>query len=342
VTTETLKNRAIIYTLAGLILAGVIAYGIWLTAPSTAIYISIGWFVIVMALLLWGNRFLNSKFDKILPWKRWGNFRFFTLLFIGLVYLLIVINVTYILLKVAMTADPPTHGQIMVTNVLGACIFIPIFSISFSLHFLKHWRKSELEAEKIQKANIRTQLNSLKTQLDPHFLFNNLNILSALIDQDTKKSKTFIENFAEVYRSLLRSKSDDLITLKEELEFIDAYIFLIRTRFENHVQFTVNINPSSQGRMLPPLTLQLLIENAIKHNSIDEKNPLAIHLLQMNEDYIIVSNSLNEARVKDNRKGSGLDNIRERYAYFTDKAIRIVKTSSHFEVHIPLLDIEQH
>jgi sensor histidine kinase YesM len=342
VTTETLKNRTVIYTLAALILAGIAAYGFWLTQPSTAVYISVGWFVLVGVLLWWGNRFLNSKFDKILPWKRWGNFRFFILLLIGLIYLLVVINLTYILLKVLMTTDPPTPGQMVVTNVFGACIFIPVFSIYFSLHFLKHWRKSELEAEKIQKANIRTQLNSLKTQLDPHFLFNNLNILSALIDQDPKKSKTFIENFAEVYRSLLRSKSDDLITLKEELEFIDAYIFLILTRFEDHVQFTVNLNPSSESRMLPPLTLQLLIENAIKHNTIDEKNPLTIHVLQMDEDYIIVSNSLNETRVKDDRKGSGLDNIRERYAYFTDKAIRIAKTSSHFEVHIPLLDIEQH
>lgn len=341
-TTEALKNRTTIISLAAIILAGIGAYGFWLTQPSTAVYISVGWFLLVALLLWWGNRFINSRFDKILPWKRWGNFRFFILLLIGLLYLLIVINLTYVLLKVSMTTDPPTPGQMVVTNVLGACIFIPVFSIYFSLHFLKHWRKSELEAEKIQKANIRAQLNSLKSQLDPHFLFNNLNILSALIDQDQKKSRTFIENFAGVYRSLLRSKSDDLISLKEELDFIDAYIYLIKTRFENHVQFTININPSSHGRMLPPLTLQLLVENAIKHNAIDEKNPLAIQLLQMDDDYIIVSNSLNESRIKDDRKGSGLNNIRERYAYFTDQKIRIVKTSSHFEVHIPLLDIEQH
>jgi LytS/YehU family sensor histidine kinase len=251
-------------------------------------------------------------------------------------------NLSYLGLKLMLTTDPPTIEQMIVTNVYGAFIFIPVFSIYFSLHFLKHWRKSELETEKIQKENMRTQLNLLKSQLDPHFLFNNLNILSALMDTDISRSKKFIDKFAEVYRVLLQSKtSDDLVSLTEELSFIDAYMYLIRTRFDDNIQFTQDLKPSGKARMIPPLTLQLLIENAIKHNIVEESTPLAIQLLQIEDDYLIVSNTLNEKGVIENRKGSGLVNIQERYAYFTDKPVKINKTTSHFEVHIPLLEIER-
>lgn len=333
------NRRTLILTILGTLFVGALTYFAVTQQLSTTFYITAGWFLIVALLLWWGNRFINSTFDRILPWKKWGNLRFFILLLIGLFYLLIVVNVTYVLLKVMMTTNPPTPGQMLVTNVFGAAIFIPLFSIYFSLHFLRHWRKSELESERIQKENIKTQLNVLRSQLDPHFLFNNLNILNALIDTDPVRSKAFLEKLSDVYRALLKSKSDDLIPLSEELLFIDAYIYLLKTRFGNHLQFTINLQ-TGHGRMIPPLTLQLLIENAIKHNTIDERHPLAIHLLQMESDYIIVSNSLNEKKINEGRQGSGLQNIRDRYAYFTSKEIKISKSPSHFEVHIPLLDIE--
>jgi hypothetical protein len=340
--TSPLKTRRLSYLLLTLLLAGGIVAWAWYTQPSTVFYLTAGWLVTVAVLLWWGNRQLTLRFDKLLPWSRWGNLRFFIHLTLGLIYLLVLMNLSYLALKLMLTTDPPTIGQILTTNLWGAVIFIPVFSIYFSLHFLKHWRRSELAAEKIQKENMRSQLNSLKSQLDPHFLFNNLNILSALIDSDPQRSKKFVDKFAEVYRALLQSKAtDDLILLTEELEFIDAYMYLIRTRFDNNIQFTRNLKPGFQTRMIPPLTLQMLIENAIKHNVIHEGSPLTIHLLQLDDDYLMVSNSLNEKNEKEERRGSGLLNIQNRYAYFTDKPVRILKTDSHFEVHIPLLEIEQ-
>jgi hypothetical protein len=341
--TSPLKIRRPSYRVLALLGAfSIIIAWAWYTQPSTVFYLTAGWLVTVAVLLWWGNRQLTLRFDKLLPWSRWGNLRFFIHLTLGLLYLLVLMNLSYLALKLMLTTDPPTVGQILTTNLWGAVIFIPVFSIYFSLHFLKHWRRSELAAEKIQKENMRSQLNSLKSQLDPHFLFNNLNILSALIDSDPQRSKKFVDKFAEVYRALLQSKaSDDLILLSEELEFIDAYMYLIRTRFDNNIQFTRNLKPGFQTRMIPPLTLQLLIENAIKHNLIHDGSPLTIHLLQIEDDYLMISNSLNEKNEKQERKGSGLLNIQNRYAYFTDKPVRILKTDSHFEVHIPLLEIEQ-
>lgn len=337
-----LKKRSVIYLIALLLVISGVIFWLWKIQPGNAVYLTGGW-LITVAILLWaGNRQLTMRLDKRLPWNRWGNFRFFVHLLLGLFYLLALMNLSYLVLKLALTIDPPTTDQLIVTNVYGAFIFIPVFSIYFSLHFLRHWRKSELETEKIQKENMRSQLSSLKRQLDPHFLFNNLNILSALIDTDPHRSKKFVEKFAEVYRALLQSKiSDDLVPLSDELEFIDAYMYLIRTRFEENIQFTINLMPGQKMRMIPPLTVQMLIENAIKHNLIRENAPLAIHLLQIEQDYLIVSNSLNEKSQKDERSGSGLLNIKNRYAYFTDKPVRINKSDTHFEVHVPLLDIEQ-
>lgn len=335
-----MKTRSILFTgFALLVIIALVVWG-WLGQPPPALSISVGWFLIISILLWWGNRFLTLRLDRMLPWNRWGNLRFFIHLLLGLTYLLLLVNLTYVVLKVTLTTDPPTHEQIIVTNVYGAFIFIPVFSIYFSLHFLRHWRKSELAVERYQKENIRSQLESLKDHLDPHFLFNNLNILSALIDKDPLRSKLFMDKFADVYRFLLRTKSDDLIPLSEELEFIGSYIYLIRTRFDDNIQFTVNLQQGQTQKMVPPLTLQMLVENAIKHNLILESMPLAIQLLQLDDDYLIVSNTLNENKQTSDRKGSGLENIKNRYAHFTEKPVKVIKSNTHFEVHIPLLEIE--
>ncbi len=313
---------------------------IW-TAPPTTFYLTAGWILIIALLLWWGNRKLTSALDRLMPWSRSGSFRLFVQLSSGLLYLLVLINITYLVLKLVLTTDPPTIEQVIVTNVFGAFIFIPTFCIYFSIHFLKHWRLSVLEKEKMQKEQIRSQLISLRNQLDPHFLFNNLNILSALIDKDPGRSKRFLEKFSDVYRSLLRSKSEDLIKLTEELEFIEAYIFLMRTRFDDQIQFTKNLQPGHASRMIPPLTLQILVENAVKHNTINETTPLTIHLLQLDDDYLMVSNTLSHTPNDIAGHGSGLINIQNRYAYFTGKPVRIIRTDTHFEVHIPLLEIDR-
>jgi hypothetical protein len=307
--------------------------------PGPIFYFTTGW-LIVIALLLWfGNRQLTLRLDRTLPWSRYGNWRFFIQLLLGLAYLLLLVNGIYYAIKVFLTDDPPTREQFTVMNVWGAAIFIPAFSLYFSLHFLRHWRESELEVAKSQKESMRSQLDSLKNHLDPHFLFNNLNILSSLIDKDSAISKRFIEKFAEVYRALLNTKSDDLIPVYEELSFIESYMYLIHIRFENHIRFIVNLESNARSKMIPPLTLQMLIENAIKHNLITDARPLTIEVLA-NETHLLVRNSLflKPAAPSENH-GSGLKNIEQRYAHFTDLKVEIRQSEDHFEVLIPLLEV---
>ncbi|MEI9919318.1 MAG: histidine kinase [Bacteroidota bacterium] len=295
------------------------------------LYFSIAWLALISFLLWIGNRFLTKRLDKTMPWSRWGNVRFFTQLLSGLAYLLLLINGTYYAIKTPLTGNPPTIEQSIVANAWGIMIFVPVFSIYFSLHFLRHWRKTELEMFRYQRETIRSQLDSLKNHLDPHFLFNNLNILASLIDKDKNASKEFIHKFAEVYRSILKSKADDLILVSEEMSFIESYIYLIKTRFEENIVF--NISVKSYNKMLPPLTIQMLVENAIKHNVA----PLVINITEEG-DYLIVSNSLN--RTHSESPGTGLSNIRKRYAHFTDKPVEVIEENKLFIVRIPLLEIE--
>ncbi|MEJ0031423.1 MAG: histidine kinase [Bacteroidota bacterium] len=296
------------------------------------IYFSIGWLALISFLLWIGNRLLTKRLDKAMSWSRWGNVRFFTQLLSGLSYLLLLINGTYYAIKTPLTGNPPTLEQLIVANAWGIVIFVPVFSIYFSLHFLRHWRSTELEMIRYQRETIRSQLDSLKNHLDPHFLFNNLNILASLIDKDKNASKEFIHKFAEVYRSILKNKADDLILVSEEMSFIESYIYLIKTRFEENIQF--NIDVRSNDKMVPPLTIQMLVENAIKHNIA----PLVINITE-DGDYLIVSNSLN--RLASDSHGTGLSNVRKRYAHFTDKPVEVIEENKLFIVRIPLLEIEQ-
>ncbi|MBL6448353.1 histidine kinase [Fulvivirga sp. 29W222] len=308
---------------------------------DSALYFTGTWVVVVLVLLWFGNKLITIQLDKHFPWLSYGNRRFFTHLLLGIIYSLIIINLAYLTFKAMFTSNPPTGEQFIVMNVYGLIMFIPVFSIYFSLHFLQHWKKSALNAEKFKKENIRTQLESLKNHLDPHFLFNNLNILSSLIDKDKDLSKNFLDNFADVYRTILRSKDEDLILLDEELSFIKSYIALLKTRFEDMIVFTEDIESKDKMKMIPPMTLQMLVENAIKHNIISEKRPLHILLKSSDDNYFIVRNSLypRSEELKDSSR-SGLDNIRRRYAYFTNQEVKVLSGDNSFEVRVPLLEVE--
>lgn len=317
-----------------------LAYYLYSIRLAANAYYTAGWIILVVVLLVLGNSFISKQFNKRLPWLRFGRSRLFAHLSLGLVYSLVIINVAYLLFKWILTNEPPTSGQIIVTNAYGLVMFIPAFCVYFSLHFLQNWQLSELETEKFKKETLKSQFDNLKNHLDPHFLFNNLNMLSALIDKDKEESKLFLDKFSDVYRALLKTKDEDLISLQDELEFIDSYIYLLKTRFEEHVVFNVSIEKSALLKMLPPLTLQLLIENAIKHNAISESEPLKIEITSVT-NALKVCNTLRErvGEVEDNL-GSGLNNIRNRYAYFSDEMVNVTKTTNQFCVTIPLIEVE--
>jgi sensor histidine kinase YesM len=316
-----------------------VAYAIYFE-PENTIYFTLSWLAAVTLLLWLGNRTITKLLDRYFPWLTYGRRRFFTHLISGVLYSLLIINLAYYGFKTLFTEDPPILEQIIAANILGIALFIPTFSLYFSLQFLTQWQKTELEMEKFQKESIRSQLASLKNHLDPHFLFNNLNILSSLIDKDTEQSQHFLVRFAQVYRTMLLTKVEDLVTLEEEMEFIEAYIFLIKTRFEDNINFEINISEEANYSMIPPLTLQLLIENAVKHNIITEDRPLNIKIDASEQEMNIINTRYDKPEDLKTKSGTGLKNLKERYAYFCDIPIIFEMKSKTYEVTVPLLQIE--
>lgn len=334
-------NKARIYPVSFAAFSALIFAILYFTNADASQYYTLGWIVLVIALVWTGNSLITKILDKWIDWLRYGNTRFFVQFFIGIVFTLLVLNLSYYLLKFFLTEDPPTSAQLIVTNVFGGMIFLPAYCVYFSLHFLQHWRRSELDVARYQKESMRSQLESLKSHLDPHFLFNNLNVLSSLIDKDKNLSKQFLDHFGEVYRAMLRKRSDDLIELSDELDFIDSYFFLIKTRFGSNISIETKVDDRLRRLLLPPLTLQMLVENAIKHNNITEKRPLKI-FIEGSANRITVRNTLFEKPDKDeSRPGSGHSTIIERYKYFSDEKVVIKKDEDWYTVEVPLLATQE-
>lgn len=190
---------------------------------------------------------------------------------------------------------------------------------------------------KLEKENLQSQFDVLKQQVNPHFLFNSLNVLSSLIRINSEMAESFTERLAKVYRYVLENKDKDLIPLTTELDFLEAYLFLIRIRFEDKVNVITEINCNNEECFVVPLAIQLLIENAIKHNAFSRKKPLTIRIF--NEGGLLtVENNLQIRETNVVSTGVGLANISKRYSLLTDKPTQFEKTESLFIAKIPLLD----
>jgi len=211
------------------------------------------------------------------------------------------------------------------------------YGILTSFHIFKNIHQASLQAEKMQKEIAQAQFDSLKNQVNPHFLFNSLNVLTSLISLDPVMAEKFTEQLSKAYRYVLEHKADDMVPLKTELDFIYSYIFLVDIRFKDKLKVNINLPADRLNWLLPPLTLQLLIENAIKHNALSKKSPLQIDI-EVNEDnYLCVTNNL---QVRDDTiasTGVGLRNISNRYGYITDKPTRFGVEGRKYVTKIPLL-----
>ncbi|OON68375.1 sensor histidine kinase [Hymenobacter sp. CRA2] len=187
------------------------------------------------------------------------------------------------------------------------------------------------------KAQTESELKSLKAQIDPHFLFNNLNILYALIQQDKQIASHYLSCFSALYRYLIRHKDDDFVSLAEELKFVDEYIYLLHHRFGEAYSFhkVMLTEANLDGRFVVPATLQILVENAIKHNRGDEDSPLAI-VISVGEDTVSVSNKIRPKLTPVESTGTGLLNLQERYKILSNKEMQVYR-DGFFEVLVPVI-----
>ena len=208
-----------------------------------------------------------------------------------------------------------------------------------SFYFYHRWYNVNLEAEQLRTQQITSQLEVLKSQISPHFLFNSLNTLVTLISENQNLATEFTQKLSDVYRYILQHKDKELVKLSTELEFIKSYIFLLKMRFSDNLDVTFNIDEQFHNNYVAPLTLQMLVENAIKHNVISKTHPLHIEIYTENGQSLIVKNKLQKKKMVNGSTKTGLMNIQKRYEYLTNKSIDVITTNANFMVAIPLINV---
>lgn len=227
---------------------------------------------------------------------------------------------------------------------LIAGLMINIIATGFyeGLFLFDKWKASLIEAEELKKANLQSQLDSLKSQVNPHFLFNSINSLSSLIHEDPDKAEEFLDEMSSVYRYLLQNNEQQLTTLGIELGFVRSYFHLLKTRYEKGIILNIDINKKYESYQLPPLSLQLLIENAVKHNVILEEEPLIISLTVNEKDQLVVHNNLQKKMVAMPSNKVGLANIKAKYQLLNQPEVTVHETDTEFAVSIPLIKEAQY
>ncbi len=213
---------------------------------------------------------------------------------------------------------------------LIASLFIHTF------YFYRALQKKQVKEQKIIAGTASARFDALKNQLDPHFLFNSLNVLTSLIEEDPHQAQKFTTSLSKVYRYVLEQKNKDLVTVDEELNFARTYVRLLKMRFEDSIVFEIPEASSDPEAKIVPLSLQLLLENAVKHNVVTSSRPLRISVFEENGN-LVVKNNLQEKQVVKKSSGVGLQNIRQRYDILTDRKVSIDKKTDEFSVALPML-----
>lgn len=251
----------------------------------------------------------------------------------------LVYSIDYYILMFLVLKKTSVDYDLFFTDVKISLIATTVVYITYEcVFFYTNWKKSILLSEKLLKENAIAQYESLKNQINPHFLFNSLNTLTAIIPLDTDKAVDFVQKLATSYRYLLTMREKELVDLQSELEFVNSYLFLVKTRYAENIQIQVSHCSTYCNLLLPPVSLQMLIENCIKHNVISKEKPLYIKIFIENE-YIVVSNNFQAKHVYEQSTKLGLENIRKRYLLLSERTIEIQHTTTEYIVKLPLLKI---
>jgi len=299
------------------------------TYPISFIYVTTYW-IILRHLLLWcRDRYFSP--DQV---KR----RILVeILWVLVVYFAVKVGLDYFIhdYLCAELGGKEPKGITMMVLSLTVCFFV--LTIYETMFFYSQLQKAMLEQEELKREHIISQLEGLKNQVNPHFLFNSMNTLAQLIPEDSGRAVKFVEKLSKVYRYILEIKDQKVISLEEEVRFLNAYLFLLKERFEDNLKVEIDIPKERMGDNVLPLSLQMLIENAIKHNVISKERPLSI-TVKTDKGHIHVENNLQLKNQVMNSTKMGLQNIRKRYRFFTDSTVVVMETKDLFAVSLPLLD----
>jgi len=294
----------------------------------------------VISMVVLGVWELNRQVEKQVIKKSTGIHPLILLFLASIVHVVLVSTISLFVLYMVLGMPIQfnfDHWKLL--TAFGFRINLFLNCVSAIVFFMNRLKKAQLEAEQLKKQNIEARFEVLRNQINPHFLFNCFNVLSTLVHKDADASSTFIAQLSNVYRYRLYNQENKIVPLKEELAFLDSYTYLLRTRFNENLLIENRISDRSDIIMVAPASLQMLIENAIKHNVASKKLPLKI-ILEKRDDYIVVSNTLQKKEIEEESTRIGLRNIIDRYKLLSDQPVIIERTPSQFIVKIPVLQIE--
>ena len=297
-------------------------------------------YTIGIAAVVWqGNRYLHYTMRSYFDWHNKPLQKIVVLLF-SVSFYTIPASVLLLVGWYKLFGNGVTDWNVIWQSSLIILVCVIFITHVYETVFLVKETESEMvRNEQLERAKAEAELEALKNQIDPHFIFNSLNTLSHLIEDKPVKAKQFNDNLADVYRYILQNKARDLVLLKEEIGFLENYFTLLKIRFENAVQMQVLVDENKTDQyLIPPISLQILAENAIKHNEFSEKQPLTIEI-KLTNDELSISNPVRRKTLRKPSSKIGLQNLRERYRLITNKEIAIHEGENDFNVTLPVLKI---
>ncbi|GAA3990262.1 hypothetical protein GCM10022210_49750 [Mucilaginibacter dorajii] len=282
---------------------------------------------------------LTSWLNKWYPWEGRIKIRFGIQFFLHVIIVYLVLTLFFkINFPHYFGYDELMFRQTLIVGVIFSLLITAVFAAEY---FFYRWNDAKLKSLEMEQLTTQAQLDALKLQLDPHFLFNNLSIVTALIDDRPSTAVSYIAKLSSIYRYMLTNRIQNLIPLKEELEFIKAYLFLYQIRYGNGINVRIDEVRVAELSCLPPLTLQLLIENAIKHNVFSTDAPLNIHIYFPEGKFLVVENNKMPKLIPEPSTNMGIKNIRERYRLLNAPAPVITDGDLLFQVKIPLINLNK-
>lgn len=290
-----------------------------------------------------GNGFINDFLNKKFPWSEATTKRAIISIACILVANFIIVYfcnyINFVVFQKKATTEEFFSGKYNFTNWFMVNIALLISAFLHAKGFMEELKKNtkkEVVEQKLIAKSANAQFETLKNQLDPHFLFNSLNVLSSLIDENPKQAQTFTASMSKIYRYVLEQKDKELVTVEDEMEFAKTYCELLKTRFEESVDFVFDVKKEDYKRYVVPLSLQLLLENCIKHNFATSSKPLIIKVFSEN-DTLCIENNLQVREQMKESAGIGLANIVQRYSLLTKRNVFIEKSEDYFKVKLPIL-----
>lgn len=294
---------------------------------------------VIITIFVWeGNLIIDRYLNVRYPWEKKASTRIYVQLPVSMLFGTVTIYFAMLAFnKYVCTFPEEARDRFMLSAlIMGMLVSVIILSVEVGAQFFQNWKSSLIEVEKYKAESTLAQLQNLKEQVNPHFLFNNLSVLSSLVYRDQDKAVDFINQLSKVYRYLLETRNSELITLDEELKFIESYTYLLQIRFDASLKFENLIAEQAGSLLLPPMALQMLIENAIKHNEVSAELPLTIRITAKDAE-LEVRNNFQARKNHEESSKTGLNNIRERYKYYTERKVEVFQDSKVFSVKIPLL-----